>query len=128
MEKFCTDLFPIAGHALIYNTGSLHYTPNNVSNENRIAISVMIIPKEARVNLYQIKENDIHTVERYEVDEDFLLKYPAWKRIEGLTPTKIFQYDNSEVNIKDFEKSYYQYNKDLKPTKSWKKWLQIFNK
>lgn len=115
MEKFCTNLFPKAGHAIIYNTGSLHYTPDNISTDNRIAISLMIIPSEAQINLYQTKENDTSIVERYEVDEEFLMNYPAWKRIEGLEPVNVSNYDNSEVSFKDFKKFYYKYNKDVKP-------------
>lgn len=124
MDEFCTDLFPKAGHALIYNTGSLHYTPNNTSSENRIAISVMITPSETSVNLYQSSEKEIDMVERYEVDEEFLMSYPAWKRIEGLTPKSVTYYDESDVSYKDFEDSYYQYNKDVKRKSKLKKWLK----
>lgn len=123
-DQFCTNIYPKAGHALIYNTGSLHYTPNNISDATRIAISVMTIPIESQISLYQSCEKLDDNVERYEVDEDFLLEYPAWKRIEGLSPNEIISYDNSDLTWKEFENAYYQFNKDVKRPGFWKKLFQ----
>ncbi|MCZ2393622.1 MAG: phytanoyl-CoA dioxygenase family protein [Chitinophagales bacterium] len=125
MDNICTDLFPKAGEALIYNTASLHHTPLNVSNASRIAISVMSIPQEAKVSLYQPSEEKKGYVERYEVDEEFLLEYPTWERIEGLDYVELVPYDEKEVSWSELENAYYQYNKDVKrPTF----WNQLFKR
>lgn len=114
MEKFCTNIYPKAGQALIYNTGSIHFTPNNTSNSTRIAISAMIIPEEANISLYQSSRDRTDQLERFEVNDEFLLEYPAWERIEGIDYKEVISYDNSEIDWKEFENAYYQYNKDIK--------------
>ncbi len=124
MDQFCTNIYPKAGQALIYNTGSLHYTPNNISNATRVAISVMSIPEEAKVSLYQSCENKTEYIERYEVDEEFLLEYPAWKRIEGINCDEIISYDDSDLSWNEIENAYYQFNRDIKRPGFWKKLFQ----
>ncbi|HUH75701.1 MAG TPA: phytanoyl-CoA dioxygenase family protein [Chitinophagales bacterium] len=125
MEKFCTNIYPKAGHALIYNTASIHFTPNSTSNDIRIAISAMTIPEEANINLYQTWKDTTDQLERFEVDDEFLLEYPAWKKIEDIESKEIFSYDNSQLDWKAFENAYYLYNTDVKRPSFWKKLLRM---
>lgn len=124
IERFCTNIYPKAGHALIYNTGSLHYTPDNTSDQLRVAISVMTIPEEADINLYQSSVELQGYAERYEVNEEFLLSYPAWQRIEGLETAENIKYDDSDISWQQFRKAYYKHNPDALEKGFFKRLLQ----
>lgn len=116
MENFCTNIYPKAGQALIYNTASIHYTPDNISNQTRIAVSVMSIPEEAKVNLFQSNTENNNLIERFEVDEDFLITHPAWKRIESIPPVEVIKYNTQNLSYADFKEAYYKINNIPKPS------------
>lgn len=124
IERLCTNIYPKAGHALIYNTGSLHYTPDNTSDQLRVAISVMTIPEEAEIQLYQSSVEMKGHAERFKVDEEFLLSYPAWQRIEGMKADELIRYDDSDISWQQFKRAYYKYNPDALENGFFKRLLQ----
>jgi hypothetical protein len=63
-----------AGDAIIYDHRLMHRTPPNNSDEKRIAVSLNIIPEEAKAIHYYQHEND-NRVELLEIEPDFFVKY-----------------------------------------------------
>lgn len=69
------DYLPMkAGDAIIYDHRLMHRTPPNNSSEKRIALSLNLIPTEAKA-IHYYKHADTGRVELLEIDQDFFTKY-----------------------------------------------------
>jgi hypothetical protein len=69
------DYLPMkAGDAIIYDHRLMHRTPPNNSSENRIALSLNLIPEEAKP-IHYYKHADTERVELLEIEHDFFTKY-----------------------------------------------------
>lgn len=67
-----------AGEAIIYDHRLMHYSPANLSGQNRVAINIVLTPKEAPIYHYSINDHP-EIINKYAVDtEDFFLEYDAF--------------------------------------------------
>lgn len=89
-----------AGEVLMFDNRTFHASPPNVSTQARLAVGVGVTQKDAQLVHYYIKpDGTFKTMLRYNVDEDFYLKYDnsslsrmydAKQVIEGYgTPTEM---------------------------------------
>jgi ectoine hydroxylase-related dioxygenase (phytanoyl-CoA dioxygenase family) len=80
-----------AGEVLMFDNRTFHASPPNTSNFVRLAAGVGVTQKDARLVHYYMKPDDtFKTMLRYNVDEDFYLKY------ENSTLSKMFD-DNKVI-------------------------------
>ena len=89
-----------AGEVLMFDNRTFHASPPNVSSQPRIAVGVGVTQQDAQLVHYYMKpDGTFKTMLRYNVDEDFYLKYDnaslsrmqdAKQVIEGYgTPTEV---------------------------------------
>jgi len=65
-----------AGEVLMFDNRTFHASPPNVSSQARIAVGVGVTQKDAQLVHYYMKpDGSFKTMLRYNVDEDFYLKY-----------------------------------------------------
>ncbi len=84
-----------AGETLFFDNRTFHASPPNTTNEIRLAAGVGITQKDAELVHYYLKpDGNKNTILKYNVDEDFFLKYDN-SRLSRM-------YDNGEV-ITDYE-------------------------
>ena len=62
-----------AGEAIIFSQALIHCSPPNLSNENRIAITFGLTPKDAQLYFYY--KNEEGKTEKWEVPNNFFKKY-----------------------------------------------------
>ena len=82
-----------AGEGLLFDHRLFHYSTPNQSEKVRIAVQMVLIPKEATPVMYYYRpESDKNNLEVYEITEDFLLTKNLWTnptdslRLIGTTP------------------------------------------
>jgi hypothetical protein len=74
-----------AGEALIWDHRLIHFSLPNVSSGPRMAFTLIAVPKEARtIHCFGLDETRGTTIEKYEVDSDFFLRYTIGKKPEGV--------------------------------------------
>jgi hypothetical protein len=74
-----------AGSALIYDGALVHYSDSNRSNQSRIAIGIVIIPKLAPNFHYYKKNINEKCVEIYKVNDSFYTTFDIFKKPENVT-------------------------------------------
>lgn len=72
-----------AGNALIYDGALVHYSDSNRSNQLRIAIGVVIIPKSAPNFHYYKKSINEKCIEIYAVNESFYTTFDIFNKPEN---------------------------------------------
>ena len=72
--RYMKPLYLQQGEAVIWNHRLAHYSPPNLTEQPRIAITAIIVPKSEKVYHYY-KESSSSPVEQYEVDKDFYMNY-----------------------------------------------------
>lgn len=97
-----------AGDAVIFDDGLIHWTSHNDSDEVRIAIQILCIPRDTTPIFYfHDPENDPERIEIVEADEEFYLNYhitdllvrqPEWKSL-GFEPN-----NNKLVTSREFHR------------------------
>jgi hypothetical protein len=69
-----------AGTAVIYDHRLMHFSPPNLSKDTRIALNLILLPKEVSVKHYCILD-DPNQIVCYDVDsDDFYLNYDAFEK------------------------------------------------
>lgn len=74
------------GEALFINSRTIHSSPNNISNTDRIAISIVIIPKKSNIIHYVMAQEENNKAYGLNVEPTFFTKYSC------------FDYPKLEVN------------------------------
>jgi hypothetical protein len=85
-----------AGEGLLFDHRLFHYSTPNQADAVRIAVQMVLIPKEATPVMYYYRpEIDKHNLEIYEITEEFLLTKNLWSnptetlKLIGKTPYEI---------------------------------------
>lgn len=116
-------VLPITCHqALIYDLRLQHFSFPNYTEETRIAINIVIVPKEASIHHFIRKEDKIY---RYDnLDADFYLDYNAHQIPERYQPSQIRP---AEHNITDDAIAEFYHIKIKKDSSDfWKKFKNFF--
>ncbi|MFT4646538.1 MAG: hypothetical protein ACI8ZX_002969 [Planctomycetota bacterium] len=74
IEKYGLPLYLKAGEAVIWDHKLAHFSPPNLSNEKRIAITAIITPKNTPIYHFY-KPNHEMIIETYEVNQAFFMSY-----------------------------------------------------
>ncbi|MFN8263211.1 MAG: phytanoyl-CoA dioxygenase family protein [Chitinophagales bacterium] len=111
IKEYLTPIHIKAGYAIVFNSSIVHYSGNNESDENRIAIKIFMSNKDAVITIpYYDKEKN--KIELFEQDDDFLFKFQQFngpnKYERPLIGKSIGyrQYDFPELTPELLEKKY----------------------
>lgn len=94
VEKYLQPVPMKAGDAIIFDDGLLHWSPDNHSNQPRIAIQILCIPKDTTPFLYFYDPEHPDRFEKIEAEPEFWLsqgakdirtRQPEWKSL-GFVP------------------------------------------
>jgi len=94
IEKYLKPNPMVAGEALIFDDGLIHWSANNDSPEPRIAIQILCVPKDAQPVYFFFDKNHPERFELIAVDSDFyvetdvqdlMTRQPQWKSL-GFVP------------------------------------------
>jgi len=120
-KKYTLDIPLKAGQAIIFNQALLHASPPNRSLSTRIAIGLLMLPKEAKIYHYMQDPNS-SDIKKFHVDKDFFLKYSENINFKDALSQNNFTFtstylqenitiDRHTLNIKDFEEYIRKTNK-----------------
>jgi hypothetical protein len=91
------------GDLLVYDHRVVHASPVNKSGKTRLAMGIAAVPKEAQILHYRFNEN-LGLVEKYEIDEQFYIKYtygkneiPDVAKLLGTEPLVNPSFENSDI-------------------------------
>lgn len=88
-QKFNKPLYLKAGEAVCWNHRLAHYSPANKSSEPRIAVTVIVVPKEVEVYHY-IKPDFSNQIFKFSIGERFFETY----KINSFPPQEAKSIDN----------------------------------
>jgi len=73
-QKFSKTLYLKAGEAVCWNHRLAHYSPANKSSEARVAVTVIVVPKNVEISHY-IKPDSENKIYKFSVFDNFYDKY-----------------------------------------------------
>jgi hypothetical protein len=100
------------GEAIILDDSVLHYSRSNYSNHKRIAVQLIIVPKEAEIIYYNIEDYSKKSrCKAYTVDPVFFQNMVYWKgNFDNYTVNHEFDFEYKDINFLE-----YLYRQFLKP-------------
>ena len=110
-SEYCMPIEMKKGEALVFDHRLWHFSPANLSSDDRIAAGMVLIPKETTfIHLYY--DAQLNMVKTYKCNDDFLIENGfgddvALKNYE-LLDEKPFVADSFDKKL--FEKLFYRYN------------------
>ncbi|MCB0754293.1 MAG: phytanoyl-CoA dioxygenase family protein [Flavobacteriales bacterium] len=85
-----------AGHAMLFDQGLLHYTPNNTTTEPRISVICTITSADAELFRYFYNKEE-ETLEAYEFNELFWIKYNDFAVERFQKPNTALKFGSKEL-------------------------------
>lgn len=90
-----------AGEAVIYDHRLMHYSPANLSGHTRVAVNIIVVPKNVPLVHYSIHD-DPSVIHKYRVhSEEFYLNYDAFERPDNIGEHEKLQNPFFEFTEKD---------------------------
>lgn len=89
-EQYSEALYLKAGEAVCWNHKLAHYSPPNLTDIPRVAVTVIVVPKEAEL-LHFFKSDFDNILQKYKIDKDFFLDYKIGES-PNLSPTEKSNY------------------------------------
>ena len=108
--NFTEKLLVNSGTIVIWDHCMLHHSPPNTSGKIRIALSNIMIPKEAEVVQYILEPEEPTVMKAYKVDEDFLINVRPNEAIVGWECFKRQPYERTPVTEAEFASLYKKAN------------------
>jgi hypothetical protein len=110
-KKYCSAIEMKKGEALIFDHRLWHFSPPNLSNEDRVAAGMVLIPKETTF-LHYFLDPESGMVRTYQADDSFLYESGFGDDISSKGYELIDEKPFSHVQFDDklFEECYFTYN------------------
>lgn len=105
IENFGKSLYLKRGQPVVWEHHLLHYSPPNLSENSRIAVTAIIVPNDIPVYHY-VKNEEKNLLEQFEIEPDFYVNYKIGSRPEKFAKIK----QQKEISIPIYSKA------DLKKT------------
>jgi ectoine hydroxylase-related dioxygenase (phytanoyl-CoA dioxygenase family) len=84
IEKYLIPVETKAGDCIILDDSILHYSPENSTNELRLAIQLICVPNEfPSIHYYMDPSISKSEISVLEVSDDFYMEFNPWKKPEG---------------------------------------------
>ncbi len=117
INQFMVPLEVKAGQAVILDDSIVHYSSPNRTNGFRLAIQLILIPKEeTSIHYHMDLKKDRNRVEVLSVNKDFYTTFNPWKvPSKNIPRNKSFIYEPFSITIKEFEKKLHQPSFDSHP-------------
>lgn len=103
VDQHMVSLNMKAGEAVLYDHALWHSSPQNQTNELRLAFVLGVVPKEAELKYYR-QNGDM--VEEYASHPNFFFENDRDSGPKGLTLIRSFNHPNSFLSKEEFEKVY----------------------
>lgn len=117
-----------AGEAIMLDDSVIHYSTPNKTDDYRLAIQLILIPKEETLVFYHrdLAKNNEEIV-ALEIDQSFLLHFDPWKQpSKDLKRLSTYKFSPSNLSFDEFEKRLSQPRFDDTSFKA--KWFRLKNK
>ncbi len=94
-----------AGHCVVLDDGVVHYSAPNTTDGLRLAIQLIMIPKELpSIHYHMDPKKDPNLVEVMEVDKDFYMNFNPWKKPPSNTKiVDSFEYHPNSLTFEEFQ-------------------------
>lgn len=104
IEKFMKPIEMKAGNAVILDDSIVHYSSPNQTDGLRLAIQLILIPKEENsIHYHMDLSKDRTLVEVLEVDKEFYMTFNPWRKpSEDVKRLKSFKYIPFDMTIDEF--------------------------
>ncbi len=104
IKHFMQPIPTKAGNAVILDDSIVHYSSPNQTDGLRLAIQLILIPKEEKsIHFHMDLAKNRTQVEVLEVDKDFYMKFNPWKKpAEDVPRVKSFSYTPFDLTIEEF--------------------------
>lgn len=105
IDNYLIPLNTKAGDAVVIDDSIIHYSRPNNSENLRIAIQLILIPKEAPSVHYHLDEaNNPDLIDVFEVDWEFYMNFHPWFKPKGVKKIKSISYQKATLNRPTFDK------------------------
>lgn len=117
LDKYMIPVETKAGNCVILDDSIVHYSSPNQTDGLRLAIQLILIPKEVNsIHYHMDLSKDRSLVEVLEVDKDFYMKFNPWKKpSEDVKRIDSFKYEPFDMTIEEFGAKLNQPRFDEKP-------------
>ena len=128
INKHLVPLETKAGDCVILDDSILHYSPINYTNDLRLAIQLICVPKEFPSIHYHMDPMVSNLeVDVLEVSDDFYMEFNPWKKPEGQKVIKKIKVNTKNINEAEYLKRMKSPSFDKKPTGILNKLKQVFS-
>ncbi|MBL1280262.1 MAG: phytanoyl-CoA dioxygenase family protein [Fluviicola sp.] len=103
VDKYMASLNMKQGEAVLYDHALWHSSPENKTDELRLAFVLGVVPKKAELRYYQQNED---IVEEYASHSNFFFENDRDSGPKGLTLLRSFTHPNCFLSTEEFEKMY----------------------
>lgn len=104
-----------AGDAVIIDDSIIHYSYPNITNELRLAIQLILVPKEQDCIHYHMNpekgDSEVHTLK---VDKDFFMQFNPWKKPTGVSSIRNFKLEAKQLSRKEYLQRFKKPKFDIK--------------
>lgn len=94
------------GHAVIFDERLIHGSFDNTSQEDRLAVSNVMIPQEATLFHY-FKTEKGNTIQKFQVEPEFFTRYALNDDISSYSAPEKIQYKIKPYSLLQFSKDYF---------------------
>ena len=112
------DLVPCnrkAGQAIILDDSIVHYSAINKTEGLRLAIQLILIPKEEKSIHYHLDhQKNNKEIQVLEVDKEFYMEFNPWKKPEGIKSIAKIQFNETPIDREKYLKRFKQAKFDEK--------------
>lgn len=120
MEDLSEDVIVQAGDLVLFNVACIHHSRDNQSQDKRPAVSMVMVPKQARL-LHYTAHNDTHIRKIMVNDPYFFSKYSAFESIPPQQKEELLPFHRKQLNEKAFRKLYTMCAKPNTLQSAWQK-------
>lgn len=110
-----------AGDAVVLDDSIVHYSAPNQTDDLRLAIQLILIPKEKpSIHYHMDLAKDKNRVEVLEVDHEFYMEFNPWKKPSAnIKRIKSFDYQAFSIDFATFKNALYKRRFDQQESISW---------
>ncbi|MCB9234549.1 MAG: phytanoyl-CoA dioxygenase family protein [Bacteroidia bacterium] len=114
-QKYMTDLIVPAGTAIIFDERMLHDSEPNTSDQDRVAVSIVMVPREAEMQHYLRREGVENQVDILKVDSGFFTENGLFDNLDHLKADRQVDYTFKGISEDEFAKMYHKANPEMNP-------------
>lgn len=109
IDKYLVPMNIKAGQAVVLDDSVVHYSALNKTNDLRLAIQLILIPREEKsIHYHMDPAKDPNKVDVLEVDTDFYMQFNPWKKPENVKVLRSFTYKPFAMTETEFGKKIFK--------------------